>query len=227
MMKKSVGILMALLLVVLCFGAAGEAAVSSDEVTLTVTPSSNLLLYQGVTYAISAKDATNVSLVFVEGEYEDEIRLDEFMQPDEYGIWFLDWSSYYRGEIGVYAKASFDDGVTWVSCETQTLNFVVKGESSFDAVADSDVVAKGEPIVIRFSNLDMVAFISPPILYKITEGEDPVDMPDFTDLVMEQSEMTCETADLEAGTYWFEFFGAPSEDGYTECRVVVEVTITE
>ena len=44
---------------------------------------------------------------------------------------------------------------------------------------------------------------------------------------MDQSEMTCETADLEAGTYWFEFFGAPSEDGYTECRVVVEVTVTE
>ena len=165
MIKKSVGILMVLLMVVLCFGAAGEAAVSSNTVTLTVTPSSNLLLYQGVTYAISAKDATNVSLVFVEGEYEDEIRLDEFMKPD--------------------------------------------------------------PIVIRFSNLDMVAFISPPILYKITEGEDPIDMPDFTDLEMDQSEMTCETADLEAGTYWFEFFGAPSEDGYTECRVVVEVTVTE
>ncbi len=73
----------------------------------------------------------------------------------------------------------------------------------------------------------MVTHISFSIKYLILKRENLVDMPDFTDLVMEQAEMTCETAGLEAGTYWFEFFGAPSEDGYTECRVVVEVTVTE
>lgn len=87
-MKKSVGILLALLLVMLCFGAAGEAEVSSDAVTLTVNPNTGLLLYQNVAYIVHAKGATNAALVFLDGEYEDVIYLDEYTEPDEYDTWF-------------------------------------------------------------------------------------------------------------------------------------------
>ena len=44
---------------------------------------------------------------------------------------------------------------------------------------------------------------------------------------MTQREMTCETENLEAGTYLFEFFSMPAEIGYAESRVDVEVTVTE
>lgn len=226
-MKKSVGILLALLLVMLCFGAAGEAEVSSDAVTLTVNPNTGLLLYQNVAYIVHAKGATNAALVFLDGEYEDVIYLDEYTEPDEYDTWFLAWSTYYRGEVGVYAKASFDNGVTWVSGEMQTLNFEVKGEASFEAAADADTVVRGEPIVIRFSGMDGTFLISSPAVYKVMEDEEAVYLPDFQDFMMTQDEMTCETENLEAGTYVFEFFSQPAEIGYAEFRVVVEVTVTE
>jgi hypothetical protein len=226
-MKKSVGILLALLLVVLCFGAAGEAEVSSDAVTLTITPKTNLLLYQDVTYNVYAKGATNAALVFVDGEYEDEMYLDEYIEPDEYGNWFLPWSTYYRGEIGVYPKASFDNGATWISGEMQILDFKVKGEASFGAAADADVVTRGEPIVIRFSGVDGTFRIASPTVYKVMEDEEIIDLPDFRDFTMTQREMTCETENLEAGSYLFEFFSMPAELGYAEYQVIVEVTITE
>ena len=226
-MKKSVGILLALMLAVLCFGAAGETEVSSDAVTLTITPHTNLLLYQDVTYNVHAKNATNVALVFVDGEYEDEMYLDEYIQPDEYGNWFVPWSTYYRGEVGVYAKASFDNGNTWVSTEMQTLDFEVKGETFFEAAADADTVVRGEPIVIRFSGMDRTFRITSPTVYKVMEDEEPVYLPDFQDFMMTQREMTCETENLEAGTYLFEFFSMPAEIGYAESWVDVEVTVTE
>ena len=226
-MKKSVGILLALLLVMLCFGAAGEAEVSSDAVTLTVNPNTGLLLYQDVAYIVHAKGATNAALVFWDGEYEDVMYLDEYTEPDEYDIWFLAWSTYYRGEVGVYAKASFDNGATWVSGEMQTLNFEVKGEASFEAAADADVVARGEPIVIRFSGMNKVLSIVPPTVYKVMADEEVMDLPDFRDFSMTQEKMTCETENLEAGTYLFEFFSLPSEVGYAEGWVDVQVTITE
>lgn len=153
--------------------------------------------------------------------------LDEYTEPDEYDTWFLAWSTYYRGEVGVYAKASFDNGATWVSGEMQTLNFEVKGEASFEAAADADVVARGEPIVIRFSGMNKVLSIVPPTVYKVMADEEVMDLPDFRDFSMTQEKMTCETENLEAGTYLFEFFSLPSEVGYAEGWVDVQVTITE
>ena len=65
------------------------------------------------------------------------------------------------------------------------------------------------------------------------EPEDPrlitemIDLPDFRNFTMTQREMTCETENLEAGSYLFEFFSMPAELGYAEHQVIVEVTIAE
>ena len=91
----------------------------APSVSLTISPNTDLLLYQNVTYTVDAQGADKVKLVI--GNDDEEI---DITQQNEDGQWVLTWSSVFGGEIEVYAKASFDGGETWISSEKQTLNLL-------------------------------------------------------------------------------------------------------
>ena len=214
MMKKLIGIFLALLM--LCSCAAADGAVSGTHtVTLTVTPNTGLLLYQDVTYKVRADGATHVRLI---RDIDDGYPINLDWQ-DANGYWSWKYSDCFD-KITVYAEASFDGGATWIATEPQTLCFEVLGSASFKAVADSGTVVKGKQITIRFSDLQHVEMISSPCVYFNGEMVEPaVEMDD------ENAYMTCDTADLEPGTYKFEFWSGPDGYGYAEYCAVVNVTV--
>ena len=185
----------------------------APSVSLTISPNTDLLLYQNVTYTVDAQGADKVKLVI--GNDDEEI---DITQQNEDGQWVLTWSSVFGGEIEVYAKASFDGGETWISSEKQTLNFEVLGNVTFKVTPDSDIVTKGEPIVIRFSEMDMISDVSNPQVYIIRDGEE-IDVSVSDCITTTASEMTCDTTNLEAGTYRFGFWGLPAELGYPEWEI--------